>query len=644
MMERINFFKKYLGAYYPMAAINFFMAVIMSLFRIFHMACNYERITSNHDLISILLNGLRTDVVTICYISAVPVVLTLFFEGLRFTHRIFSSFLIIWFSFWTGAVVFMEAATPSFINQYDVRPNRLFVEYLIYPKEVLGMLFKDYLPQLIIGNILVIILVCFSFKLGKKLFSGKSESSFIKKAAVFPLAAVLIFAGARSSLKHRPFSPANVSFSTDSLLNDLSLNSLYSMLYAVYRMKDEGNPEALYGKMDQNKIFKIISKLNFNDKMVRVPAKEPLRKYLKAADHGNKYNIVIILEESLGAEFVGKLGGKNLTPELDRLSHKGWWFENLYATGTRSVRGIEALISGFPPTPGRSVVKLGKSQNNFFTIADFLSKKGYLTSFIYGGDSSFDNMRRFFLGNGFKKIIDQKDFRNPVFESTWGVSDTDLFNKAHEFFSSQKDRPFFSLVFTSSNHSPFEVPEMDDNFYPDQGKSVNNAVKFADYALGDFFKKAEKSSYWKNTVFLVVADHNSRVYGNEVLPVERFRIPGLIIGPGIKPKIIKTVASQIDLPLTVLSLAGISGYVPMPGKNIAETDKNYKGRAILQFYKKNGYMTDGNILIMQPWKKADQYVYSGKSLLKSDLDKNMQKKALAQSLWTFIVYDKKLYR
>ena len=158
-------------------------------------------------------------------------------------------------------------------------------------------------------------------------------------------------------------------------------------------------------------------------------------------------NLVIVLEESLGAEFVGSLGGKDLTPNLDGLADKGIWFEQLYATGTRSVRGIEAIVSGFPPTSKRSTVKLTETQKNFFTIANVLQEQNYQTSFIYGGSAHFDNMRRFFLNNGFQTVIDQKDFEDPQFVATWGVSDEDLFLKAHEYLSNMGTSHFSAWYF-----------------------------------------------------------------------------------------------------------------------------------------------------------------------------------------------------
>ena len=220
-------------------------------------------------------------------------------------------------------------------------------------------------------------------------------------------------------------------------------------------------------------------------------AELPSQTFNTASNQGKPKNLVILLQESLGAQFVGSLGGLPLTPNIDALSKEGWAFEQLYATGTRSVRGIEAVLTGFTPTPAQAVVKLGKSQTNFFTIADLLKQRGYDTSFIYGGESHFDNMRSFFLGNGFTTIVEQKDFKNPVFEGSWGASDEDLMAKANETFAAlhKEGKPFFSLVFSSSNHDPFEFPDNRIALYEQPKQTRNNAAKYADYAVGEFFKQ-----------------------------------------------------------------------------------------------------------------------------------------------------------
>ena len=358
-------------------------------------------------------------------------------------------------------------------------------------------------------------------------------------------------------------------------------------------------------------------------------------------------NLIIVLEESMGAEFVGSLGGKDLTPNLDSLADEGIWFEQLYATGTRSVRGIEAIISGFTPTIKRSVVKLAQTQNDFFSVARLLAERGYDTSFVYGGSAHFDNMGRFFLNNGFQTIIDQDDFQTPEFVATWGVSDEDLFNKAHEYFLQQQGRPFFSLVFSSSNHKPFEIPagRVETRTGTDAAREM--AVNYADYAMGEFLKKARASAYADNTVFLIVSDHNSRVKGVNMIPVERFHIPGLIIGPGIEPRRVKGITSQIDLMPTLLSLIGIDSRHPAIGYDLTQpVYLDGAGRALMQFHDLQGWLVPGRLVVLQPGLPARTFWYKpGEALaLDPDGDESLEKKALAHALWAPLMIKNGAYR
>jgi len=375
--------------------------------------------------------------------------------------------------------------------------------------------------------------------------------TYFKQLGWFPVVGFLIFAGIRSTTDHRVANPALFAVTGDPLVNGLVINSSWSVLHAIYNLKHEARSSEVYGKMPVEEMLKE-TKLWVS--AAKAASETPLRSWHEASrTREEPLNLVIILEESLGATFVESLGELAVTPELEKLKDEGWWFENLYATGTRSVRGIEAVTAGFLPTPARSVVKLSLSQTGFFTMASLLGEKDYATEFIYGGEAHFDNMRLFFTGNGFQSIIEQKDYENPAFVATWGVSDEDLLNRADERFTElhQSGKPFFSVVFSSSNHEPFEYPEGRIERYDTEAATVNNAVKYADYALGQFFKTAKSRAYWKDTLFLVVADHDTRAYGNELVPVKNFHIPGLILGADREGKKIKTIASQIDLPTTL---------------------------------------------------------------------------------------------
>ena len=268
---------------------------------------------------------------------------------------------------------------------------------------------------------------------------------------------------------------------------------------------------------------------------------------------------------------------------------------------------FEAVSAGFLPTPAQAVVKLSLAQRNFATLASILGQHSYQSEFIYGGEAHFDNMRGFFTGNGFNRVTDEKDYKNPIFMGSWGASDEDLFNKTLERLDTKHKEGIssFTLVFTSSNHSPFEFPDGRIELYEQPKATDNNAVKYTDHALAEFIAKAKTSPYWQDTLFVVVADHDIRVRGDSMVPVERFHIPGLILGADLKPKRVKTVASQIDLAPTLLSLMGIDAKHPMPGSrpDPREAD-DLPGRAMMQYEQNYGWMEGNQIVVPAPGKGA----------------------------------------
>jgi phosphoglycerol transferase MdoB-like AlkP superfamily enzyme len=332
------------------------------------------------------------------------------------------------------------------------------------------------------------------------------------------------------------------------------------------------------------------------------------------------------------------------------LSKEGLLFTNLYCTGTRSVRGIEAVVTGFLPSPSESVVKLGNSQQGFFTLAEALKQKGYDTSFIYGGMANFDNMASFFNGNGFQDIVDQEDFESDgnkyAFKGTWGYSDEDLVTKANNYFKAKGDKPFFSLMFSTSNHEPFEYPEGRIKPYDKKPATVNNAMKYADFSIGKFFEMAKKEAYFKNTIFIVIADHNTRTYGKNLVPINKFHIPALIMGPGVKKgTVYSNLASQIDIPPTLLGYLGIPFETPMVGRNLNKLDPKTQGRSIMQFNDINAFRVESQVVIMQPNLKPLQFeIKNDTTLIPVKLNEELAKDALAHVITAGNLYKENKYK
>lgn len=629
-----------------------FTIILISIFitsRIALLFWQHSRLNDG-DIWPIISGAIRIDLSSIGYLATIGVFILILHVVARPKTELFQRIFTLYGSCVVTVVVIVEASTPAFINQYDVRPNRLYIEYLDYPQEVFSMLVHGHLFAMLSTLLLASLTSVYSYRLLCRAFTQPPSLKKASNLSILMAALIICLFAARGTLSHRPLNPALVYFSQDSLVNSLVLNSTYSVAFALKNIGNEKSASNLYGTMSRQKIIDTVKKASYRKQFVA--GNIPTLAHNKPFVSGVKKNLVIILEESLGARFVGELGGLDITPELDKLYQQGWGFDNLYATGTRSVRGIEAITTGFTPSPSRSVVKLSKSQHNFFSLADVLSQEGYKTQFIYGGESHFDNMKSFFLGNGFNDIVDINHIDNPQFISSWGVSDEDLFNQADKELTklSNSTEPFFSLVFTSSNHDPFDIPQgkvsLPTGHDPENYKR-DLAIKYADYALGKFINKAKTQSYWENTVFLVVADHDVRVFGSEPVPLKSFHIPAVILNSDMKSKRDPRLVSQIDLPVTLLSLLGIDQATPMLGFDLT---KDYPvERAMMQYYDNFAYLENDRAVILMPNQQTSYWRYNKQTKIQEkneqlNVDQTLAEKALAHVLFSNLAYTEQLYR
>lgn len=644
-----------LGPFLPFFIFTFSVLVILSLSRLGLILWQFDRVTAAVDIGTMLLQGVRADLIFIGLWLAIPLLLAPLLAR-KSSFKVWIQLNHLWLLLGLALVILLEVSTPQFILQYDVRPNRLYIEYLKYPKEVFGTLWQGYRGMLLGGVLALLALLWLgNLALRQVLTQTRPFARYRTLLLSWPLLVLLAFAAIRSTTEHRPANPALFAITGDAMVNSLIINSPYSVLYAVYSLKHEARSSEIYGKLPEQEMLELaldwpwLKHLEFND-----PQLPTLALRQPAMERAQPLNLVIILEESLGATFVESLGGLPVTPALEQLKNEGWWFENMYATGTRSVRGIEAVVAGFPPTPAQSVVKLSGAQQNFYTLASTLQQQGFHTSFVYGGEAHFDNMRGFFTGNGFSEVIDLPKMAKPEFVGSWGASDEDVFNAAAKHMAelAAQQKPFFSLIFTSSNHEPFEFPDGKIALYDSDKATVNNAVKYADYALGKFIAEAKQQAYWHNTLFVIVADHDNRVYGNSLVPVHKFQIPALILGADLKPKAINSLASQIDLAPTILSLMGISADTPLLGRDFSRDDHS-PGRALLQFDQYFALLeqqsaSEAAVTILKPdgSSVAARYLLNDKQLVLTEdaAEPAAQRRALAQVLLPSWLYREQRYR
>lgn len=644
------------GPYQVLLQMVLLALLLLSLSRVGLMAWLWPRVEPAGSVPWMLLQGVRADLILLGLLVAVPVLLAPLLAMSR-CWALWQRFSLIWAALALTLVIFIELSTPSFIAQYDIRPNRLYIEYLKYPKEVFATLWNGFRLPLLLGTSLTVVLVWGCVRLLKRGATRQQPWSNSKLWLTWPLVVFLVFACVRSTTNHRPANPALFAITSDALVNSLIINSGYSVLYAAYSMKHEARSTDMYGKITtEDMLTQALDWPWLKHYQFSSPEMPTLHQQTATMRRDKPLNVVIVLQESLGATFVQSLGGVPVTPELEKLKNHGIWFDQLYATGTRSVRGIEAVTASFAPTPAQSVVKLSNAQQNFTTIASELKQAGYHTQFIYGGEAHFDNMRAFFTGNGFSQIVDINQIKNPKFVASWGASDEDLFNTAHEQLSAlhQSGKPFFSLIFTSSNHEPFEFPDGRIELYEQPKQTVNNAVKYADWAMGQFFAKAMQSAYWQDTLFLVVADHDNRVYGTNLIPVEKFRIPGLILGADVQPAQWDVLASQIDLAPTLLSMAGVDSCHPMIGRDLT-VDRHLPGRALIQFDNYFALMQNDmqnpafkQLTILKPDGTAAHGSYEQATktltLASSEVSANEQQRALAQVALPSYLYRESKYK
>jgi phosphoglycerol transferase MdoB-like AlkP superfamily enzyme len=337
---------------------------------------------------------------------------------------------------------------------------------------------------------------------------------------------------------------------------------------------------------------------------------------------------------------------------MDKLAvGEGMLFTNLYASGNRTVRGFEGVLSSFPPLPGESIVKRDRS-DNVETIARVLKRDGYSTLFLYGGRGLFDGMRSFAVRNGYDRFVEQKHFRHPTFSTIWGVCDEDLMMRAVDEFSEQAKtgQPFCGTVLSVSNHKPYTYPKGKIPEDPDK-RLRENAVKYSDYALGRFFEAAKKEAFWTNTIFVVVADHGARVYGKQSIPIHSYEIPLLIAGPAaVKgPSRAGQLGCSLDVPTTILGLLGRPYESIFFGCDLLKGQPD-NGRVFLNHNRDIGLLTHDRLVVLGLMQTVEFYQGDPKkvdmSLLTqpTDADREYQKDAIAIYQVADDLYTSRRYR
>ncbi len=516
-------------------------------------------------------------------------------------------------------ITFSFFAEFAFWQEFESRFNFIAVDYLVYTYEVINNINESYpLPILISGMLVFVLLIVWLFKKLHIFQHTFTSNTPFKIRLTYTLS---IFATGLFYLFFVKNSWAETSRSRYE--NELSKTGIWSFFQAF--KSNELDYDVFYKTIDNAKAFGIVrqtldgSGVSFS--------KNPLsiRRQIASTDSLRKPNVIMITVESLSADFLVTFGNKdNITPVLDSLAANSVLFTDLYATGNRTVRGMEALSLSVPPTPGNSIVRR-EGNEGLFNVGTIFKKAGYSRTFFYGGDGYFDNMNQFFGSNGFDIVDHGKDQlladkfpaphhfipkENIHFENAWGISDEDLYDAvvrdADQKAAAQQ--PFYDFVMTTSNHKPYTYPENKINIPSGSGRS--GAVRYTDYAIGEFIKNIKNKPWYANTIIVIVADHCASSAGKNEIDISKYHIPAMIINLGQKRTIDK-MCSQIDIYPTLFNMLGWNYESNLFGKNVLA--ENYSPRIIVGTYQKLAYMKGDSLTILGPQKTVENFIYDRKN-------------------------------
>lgn len=523
-------------------------------------------------------------------------------------------------------IVFNAIAEYVFWDEFKSRFNFIAVDYLVYTNEVMNNIIESYNMPLVIGGLLITGALLFlpirrlaDMSLTSSM-SFKKRTKFFLLYLLFPLAGYFLVSNSFKNISRNRF------------INELGGNGMYEFAHAFWH--NELDYTAFYATRPDADNFETVRKLLQQKNVSYAVNRFTTERYIAADSTPKNLNVVLISVESLSGTFLKHFGNtQNITPVLDSLIDKSLFFDNFFASGTRTVRGLEALSLAIPPTPGQSIVKRIPTRKDMFTLGNVLKEKGYDTKYIYGGNSFFDNMGAFFGGNGYT-IVDEDDIpKDSVHhETAWGVADEDLFTQALKEMdkSYASGKLFFHHVMTVSNHRPYTYPEGRIDIPPSQ-QVREGAVKYTDWSIGHFLQQARTKPWFDHTIFVIVADHCAKVAGKTNVPVLDYHIPCWIYSPAnITPRIEDRLVGQIDLAPTLLGLLNMSYTSKFYGYDIFKLEKG-RERLFMGTYQNIAYIRDGKMVVLSPQQKIEMFKVDFKTgeEIKIPVDEKILNEAIA---------------
>jgi phosphoglycerol transferase MdoB-like AlkP superfamily enzyme len=638
MINPRNIFQHRFG---PVAVVVLVVCILSLLTRIFLLVKSWPNLELNPlSFAGIFIIGLLYDLIVSSFF-AIPVALYCWLMKDSFYRKKWQRIpLFILFFIITLILVLNAGSEIVFWDEFNVRYNFIAVDYLIYTTEVLNNIWESYNIPLIAGAVLAVT-IGILFLVRKKITDSQLVSMRFGKRSVFFFLFLIIPAAGYFLVNNRFKNTTNNNY-----VNELGGNGIYEFGTAFWNNEIDYN--RFYATRNDTANFKILREMLQAPNATFTADPLSIERVIKNDSPEHKWNVVLISVESFSGDYLAHFGNKeNIAPFLDSLIPHSLFFENFYASGTRTVRGLEALSLAIPPTPGQSIVRR-PDNGDMFTIGNVLKEKGYDVNYIYGGNAFFDNMGKFFGGNGYA-VLDKRDIPDSLINhvTAWGVDDEGVFNYMLQQCddSYKKGKLFFNHMMTVSNHRPYTYPDGRIDI-PSSSQSVQGGVKYTDYAINKFLKDAQQKPWFNHTVFVIVSDHCSKSAGKTDLPVTRYHIPCYIYAPAlIKPAMEKRLTSQIDLAPTVLGLMNINYTSRFLGYDIYKVPAE-RARVFISTYQDMGYLSNGKLVILSPQQKVAQFIpdFSTGAASKTALNDSLVNEAIAWYQGANYLYKFKKYK
>jgi phosphoglycerol transferase MdoB-like AlkP superfamily enzyme len=492
-----------------------------------------------------------------------------------------------------GLVFFVNIADIFYFNQYGARLNMFAGEAMYDPGKIISTAWKIYpiIRILLCYFVLLLVFVRLHSRIRKKFRQVYVERPSFKWGSL-----AVLFLGAFSFLYYGPPLWTLANFSDSSVLNQGSLNGVYTLIKSWHQQRIYDSDVPAFSYYSDQEAQKILQDSIVKQDEKPVSPEFPFLREVSPADSFVKKNVVIILLESFGSRYVGKLNdGKGYSPGFDRYADSGMFFTHFHSNGPRTQNGIMSAVSGFPSILGVNLQRR-KGVNEFQTLGNILLKEGYETQFLHNGHADYDDMDKFMRQGGFQEQMDVNDFKSWKIKNEWGVSDEDLYARAYEMLWNTSGKPVLSVLLTMSNHEPHEVPEDFRKKYPEMERMEPKQSTFfySDRALADFLDKCSKHPQYKNTLFVIFGDHGD-AYGPEDNVCKIFHIPCLILNSKAGKGVSHQTASQCDIPATVLRELNYRGQYHFIGQDLF--GKSFKPYSFMRGYGNDVFLCRDSIML-----------------------------------------------